>query len=160
MCTRLATIFLVIFTLVFDSRTSPLHCQVRALFPHLLFFPLLTCHHSKPWVQASWVSIPLALAASYERALPPDLLCLGPFLRESELSFAIDCTSHVGFQCFCVTAIFQEYMLMALSSVAIWNKNKVIMAFTAIVWVTNISLQLRSEFPPCISFMASPDEHD
>ncbi len=146
--------------MVFDSMTTPLHCLVRALFPHLLFLPLLTCHHSKPWVQTSWVSIPLTLAASYERALPPDLLFLDFFLPESGLGFAIDCNSHVGFQCFCVTAIFQEYMLMALSSIAIWNRNKVIMAFTAVVWITNVSFQIRGEFPPCISFMVSPDEHE
>ena len=39
---------------------------------------------------------------------------------------------------------------MDLSSFAIWNRKKVIVAFAATVWLVNVSLLLQGEFPLCI----------
>jgi hypothetical protein len=95
------------------------------------------------------VSILLALVTSYEGALTPNLLSLGFCLPSSRLSFAIDCASRVSFKQFCaLTAL--EYMLMDLSSFAIWNRKKAIVAFAATVWITNVLLLLQGEFPLCI----------
>ena len=41
-----------------------------------------------------------------------------------------------------MTALFFEYVLTELSSYAIWNKSKVIMAISAVVWAVNLGFQL------------------
>jgi len=93
----------------------------------------------------------------YERVLPPDLLSLGFDLPKPRPSYAIDCTSHVSSQRFC---FFRVYAYAASdSSFAIWDRNKVAVAIATIAWVINVSLQLKSEFPHCISVMVSSDEH-
>jgi hypothetical protein len=74
-----------------------------------------------------------------------DFWCTGPWLR-----LAIDHASHVSFLSFRLTAISPKYVLMEPSSFAIWNMKKVIVAFSAGVWVANISLMLECEFHPFI----------
>ncbi len=96
----------VILALVRDSMTSPISCQARALFR--IYFLVLTCHDPKAWIQISWVSIPLALVTSFERVLPPDFWSLGSFFPGPKPSFVIDHTSHVSFQRFYGTTIFEE----------------------------------------------------
>lgn len=44
--------------------------------------------------------------------------------------------------CLHATALFFKYVLMKLSSYAIWDKSKVIMAVSAAIWVINLGFQL------------------
>jgi hypothetical protein len=46
-------------------------------------------------------------------------------------------------------------VLMAFSSFAIWDKNKVIMAISAALWVANMSFQFAGEF----NFFISCESH-
>ena len=69
--------------------------------------------------------------------------CTGPWLR-----FTVDYASHVRFLSFRLTVNFLKYVLTEPSSFAIWNMNKVIVAFSAGVWMTNISLMSICEFCP------------
>ena len=74
-----------------------------------------------------------------------DFWCTGP-----RLSFAIDHASHVSFLSFRLTTISPEYVLMEPSSFAIWNMNKVIMAFSTAVWMSNVIVMVVCEFHPSI----------
>ena len=75
-----------------------------------------------------------------------DFWCTRPWL-----SFAIDHASHVSFLLsFRLTAISPKYVLMEPSSFAIWNMNKVIMAFSTGVWMTNVIVMVICEFHPSI----------
>jgi hypothetical protein len=69
----------------------------------------------------------------------------GPWLR-----FAIDHASHVSFLSFRLTAVSPKCKLMESSSFAIWNMQKVIVALSAGVWVTDVSLMLVGESHPSI----------
>ena len=51
-----------------------------------------------------------------------------------------------------MTTLFSKYVLTELSSYAIWNKSKVIMAISAAIWATNVGFQLASKLTfsiPC-----------
>jgi hypothetical protein len=53
-----------------------------------------------------------------------------------------------------VTTLSLKCVLMVFSSFAIWDKNKVIMAISAALWVANMSFQFVGEFTfsiPCES---------
>ena len=67
----------------------------------------------------------------------------GPGLR-----FAIDRTSHVSLLRFGMTAISPKYVLIEPSSLAIWNRNKVIVCMAVSVWTVNLALLLAGEFSP------------
>ncbi len=57
------------------------------------------------------------------------------------LLFAIDNTPHVGFLSLHSSAIFQKRCSWAWpASVAFWNRNKVVVALSAILWSVNVSL--------------------
>jgi hypothetical protein len=109
---------------------------------------VLTCHDSKAWVWASWVSIRLALVTSYEILFPSDLLSLGFCLPGPGPRFAIARASHVSFRRFCATTTLPKYILMERFSFAVWNRNKAIGAIIAAIWVTNVSLLFMGEFSP------------
>ncbi len=52
------------------------------------------------------------------------------------------------------TTLFPKYVLMELSSFAIWDKNKAVMAISAGVWAINLIFQLIGQFTfsmPCES---------
>lgn len=74
-----------------------------------------------------------------------DFWCTGPWLK-----FAIDHPSHVSFLYPRLTAISPKYVLMRPSSFAIWNMQKVIVAFSAGLWLANVSLKIVGEFYPSI----------
>jgi hypothetical protein len=69
----------------------------------------------------------------------------GPWRR-----FDVDHASDVSFLSFRLTAIFPKYVLMVPSSFAIWNMQKLVVAFSIAVWVTNITLMLVCELRPSI----------
>jgi hypothetical protein len=69
----------------------------------------------------------------------------GPWLR-----FAVGPPSHVSFLSFRLTAVSPKYVLMESSSFAIWNMQKVVVAFSTAVWVTNTTLLIICEFHPSI----------
>jgi hypothetical protein len=85
---------------------------------------------------------------SYEILFLPDLLSLGLYLSGPELRFAITRASHVSFQRFCATTMLPKYMLMERFSLAIWNRNKWIVAIVATIWLTNVLLLLIGKFYP------------
>jgi hypothetical protein len=47
-----------------------------------------------------------------------------------------------------VKTILGNQMLTTSASIAIWNKNKVVVAITIIVWMTSIGFHIRSKFLP------------
>jgi hypothetical protein len=63
--------------------------------------------------------------------------------------FTIDCSSHVRVWPWShVKTIFGNQVLINASSVAIWNRNKVVVTLTIIVWGISIASHLRSKFLP------------
>jgi hypothetical protein len=52
--------------------------------------------------------------------------------------------------------LFPKYVLMKPSSFAIWDRNKVIMAISAAIWVINVGFQLTGELT--FSSLVSPCE--
>lgn len=74
-----------------------------------------------------------------------DFWSTGPWLR-----VAIDHPSRVSFLYSRLKVISPKYVLMRPSSFAIWNMQKVIVAFSACVWVANVSLMIVGEFYPSI----------
>ena len=44
------------------------------------------------------------------------------------------------------TALFPKHVLMKLSSFAIWEKNKAIVAISAAIWVINFGFQFSGKF--------------
>jgi hypothetical protein len=46
-----------------------------------------------------------------------------------------------------------EYVLMELSSFAIWDRSKVIMAISAAIWVINLGFQLTGKFTSSTSIV-------
>ena len=81
----------------------------------------------------------------YERVFVPDILSLG-ICRPGWLwpKFNIDHASHVS-SClhgFRETTLFPKYVLMELSSFAIWDRSKVITAISAAIWVNNLGFQI------------------
>ena len=48
------------------------------------------------------------------------------------------------------TTLFPKCVLMEISSFAIWDRNKVIIAISAAIWFTNIGAQLTGEFTSSI----------
>jgi hypothetical protein len=85
-----------------------------------------------------------------ERIVPPGLLSLSlDLLLTMPLhGFAIARGSHVSLPCFRAATLFPKYVLMVPSSIAIWLKNKVIMAVAIGLWVTNASISISGKSPP------------
>ena len=69
----------------------------------------------------------------------PDFFYTGPWIR-----FAVDRASHVSFL---PSVNGTKYVLTEPSSFAIWNMQKVVVAFSTTLWVTNITLMIVCEFP-------------
>jgi hypothetical protein len=120
----------------------------------LLFLRALIGHNPKALVTSSWVGIPGL--RPYERAFVPDTLSLGIF-GSGWLwpKFDIDHASHVSFYGFHATTLFPKYVLMELSSYAIWDRSKVIMAISGGIWMINLGFQLAGKLTsstiPCES---------
>jgi hypothetical protein len=139
-------VVIIIFLIgVYD--TSPINCQVGAVFYIYFFLRALIRHNPKAWVTFSWVGIPGL--RPYERVFVPDILSLGVF-RPGWLwpKFDIDHASHVSFYIsmgFHATTLFPKSVLMGLSSFAIWDKSKVIMAISVAIWVVNLGFQLKGK---------------
>ncbi len=101
-----------------------------------------------------WASL---LSDPDERAFVSDILFLG-FFRPGWLrpKFDIDHASHVSFNASMASMwpLFLMFVLMELSSLVIWDRNKVITAISAAIWVINFGFQLAGEFTssnPCES---------
>ena len=63
--------------------------------------------------------------------------------------FAIDCSSHVRVRPrFHVRTILGIQVLINAASIAIWNKNKVVVPLTLIVWGTTVGFHLHSKSLP------------
>jgi hypothetical protein len=110
------------------------------------FLRPLTGRYSKAWLVIGWVSTP---ARPDERAVCPDILFLDYYLPGLlRPSLDIDHASHVSFYASVAhaTTLFPKCVLMEISSFAIWEGNKIIMAITVAIWVGNIGLQLSGEF--------------
>jgi ABC-type transporter lipoprotein component MlaA len=61
--------------------------------------------------------------------------------------FSIDCSSHVRIRPrFLVKTILGDQMLIDAASIAIWNKNKVVVTLTIMVWGTGIGFHFYSKF--------------
>jgi hypothetical protein len=74
---------------------------------------------------------------------------LGVFMPGIDCRFTIDCSSHVRVRPrLHVKTILGNQVLINASSTAIWNRNKVVMTLTIIVWGTSIAFHLRSKFRP------------
>jgi hypothetical protein len=80
---------------------------------------------------------------------PPGLLDL--FLPKPLYGFAIDRDSRVSLPCFRTATPFPEYVLMEPPSVAVWLKNRVIVAIAIGLWVINASVAILGEFFPLYS---------
>ena len=82
----------------------------------------------------------------YGRAFVPDILSLGIFLlRWLWPEFDIDHASHVSYDVPMASMRRPEVCAYVLSSFAIWDKSKVIMAISAAIWVINLGFQLIGE---------------
>lgn len=79
--------------------------------------------------------------------LPSYLIIIpDPGIHDLCLIFAIDYTSHVGFLPLYSSANIQRRRLFyLLASIAVWNKNKVIVGLATIVWGINGSFMVQGE---------------
>jgi hypothetical protein len=120
---------------------------------YIYFFTVLIGHNPKAWITSGWVGIPGL--DPYEKAFVPDILSLG--IRRSGWlwpKFDIDHASHVSVCMASMRRLFPKYVLMALSSFAIWDRSKVIMAISAAIWFINLGFQLEGKLTssiPCES---------
>jgi len=79
--------------------------------------------------------------------LPSYLIIIpDPGIHDLCLIFVIDYTSHVGFLPLYSSANIQRRRLFyLLASIAVWNKNKVIVGLATIVWGINGSFMVQGE---------------
>jgi hypothetical protein len=76
-------------------------------------------------------------------------LFLAVFKSGIDCRFAIDCSSHVRVRPrFHVKTVLGNQVLINAASIAIWNRNKVVVTLTIIVLGTSIGFHLRSKFFP------------
>jgi len=54
---------------------------------------------------------------------------------------------------------FSSHVLIEASSVAIWNKNKVVVAIAASLWVTHIAAMIQSKSSPPSSYVQAGMHH-
>ena len=81
--------------------------------------------------------------------LVPPCCFLGFFRRVSNHRFAIECTSHVRLCLqFQVTKIFQKQALIGFASIAIWNRNKVVVTLAITVWGISVVSHIQSKHLP------------
>ena len=63
--------------------------------------------------------------------------------------YVVDCSSHVRtLPRSHLNAILGNYVLITITSVAIWDRNKVVVTLTVIVWGASIGFHLYGKFPP------------
>ena len=88
----------------------------------------------------------------YERVVCPDILFLDCFCPGwLWLEFDIDHASHVSFYaCIHAATSFPKYVLMELSSFAIWDRNKIVLGISAVIWLINFGFQLAGKLPSSI----------
>ena len=132
--------------------TSRINCQVGAVFHVYFFLCALTGHNPKARITSGWVGIPGL--RPYDRAFVPNILSVG-ICRPGWLrpKFDIDHASHVSFGVSVASMgrhSSSKYVLMELSSFAIWDKSKVVMAISAAIWVINLGFQLISKLTSSI----------
>ena len=84
---------------------------------------------------------------SEKRALTTLSSCfLDFFLPVCDLRFAIDCSSHVRLHLqFHKAAIFRDLVLIDAASIAIWNRNKVVVTLSITVLGISIAFHLQSK---------------
>ena len=85
-------------------------------------------------------------SAVIRASLPPYLIIPDLSIYDLCLIFAIDYTSHVRFLRFYSSANIQRrHSFSLLASIAIWNKNKVIVGLSILVWGINGSFLVQGE---------------
>lgn len=107
----------------------------------------LTNHERKLWITSVLVSIlAYALKPLIRKKLTTHFLVLpliGLRLPGICHRFAVDRASHVCHRpCF---PVFRDQSLMDDFSIAIWNKNRVVVAISLGVWMTNIAFLIQGE---------------
>jgi hypothetical protein len=80
----------------------------------------------------------------------PTFILIGLWLLGAFLCFAFDRTSHVSttLLCFPIILNFPNWILVEPDSIAIWNKNKIVMALTISVWATHFACIIQGKYPP------------
>ena len=98
-----------------------------------------------------WVHLPIRFRRQEGVAhrLFVALSLLGVFMPGGDYGFAIDCPSHVRVRPrFHVKTILGNQILTNTASIAICNRNKVVVTLTFIVWGASIGFHLHSKFLP------------
>jgi hypothetical protein len=107
--------------------------------------------NSKLWVLFSAVGTPSYAFPSSRRGCSSAFCCLflAVFMPSVDCRFAIDCSSQVRVRLrFHVKTFLGNLVLINAASIAIWNRDKVVVTLTIIVWGTSIGFHLHGQFLP------------
>ena len=77
------------------------------------------------------------------RSAHPYCFTLGFFLHIFGRRFAADCSSHVRPLRPCAASTFPDLVLTDAASIAIWNRHKVVMATSIIIWGTGVVFHIK-----------------
>jgi hypothetical protein len=132
------------------------NCQVNTM-SHLYNTLVLTVHDFKTWISFLIVS---THSTVFNRGNADALhLILITYLVFYLLVFsrclAVDCSSHVCLDLHLrSTIIFAELILIGASSIAIWNRKKVIVAMAITLWGINVAFLIEGRSLPlyCMSY--------
>ena len=114
----------------------------------------LTNQIPKVWVKFQVVSILSNVPVFGEGIFNPSFL--GDCLPEHCRLFSLDCYSYVSVVLyFCAGASFPNQALIEpeVSSIAIWNRNKIVMAIAGGLWLSNVAASIEGKSLPL------PTEH-
>jgi hypothetical protein len=114
----------------------------------------LTNHNPKVWIKFQVVSILSNVPVFGEGIFNPSFL--GDWLLEHCRLFSLDCYSHVSVVLhFYARASFPNQALIEpeVSSIAIWNRNKIIVAIAGGLWLSNVAASIEGKSLPL------PTEH-
>ena len=133
---------------------TPINCQVGTFYICPITWAL-TCYNLKVLDLFCNREHPFLPLSSIRKCSSPYLF-LDSFLRVCDNRFAIDCSSHVRLHLQLHTAaIFRNHVLIDTAiSIAIWNKNRVVVILAIAVWGATIAFHLLSK-----SFPFIPSEH-
>lgn len=136
----------VILTFVGMDVTTPIDCQVSTVF-------YIASHLSSNWSQFKlWYLF--AAVGTLSRALLSEIRALTSlsscfldfFLPVCDLLFAIDSSSHVRLHLqFHKAAILRILVLIDAASIAIWNRNKVVVTLSITVLGISVAFHLQSK---------------
>lgn len=141
----MAGLLAVISCITILDVTTPINCQVGTVFYVDSLEPCLTCDNYKLWTLISVVSThSYAFLFLKRESLSPRRFFLVPFLSVCDHRIVIDRSPHVRRRHLQLHKK-GNFVLIDVTSVAIWKRNKVVLAVAITIWASDIAFHLQSE---------------